>query len=115
MRSAIVSSGSLALDHLLTRCRPARSLMLSAATRRAFPMPDSDLELATQNAALTRQLLEWIAAAPRTYREALDTWRSSCPRHTIWEDALLAGLIECAPGQQKLALTPRGVAVLEGT
>ena len=76
-------------------------------------MPDSDAELTAQNAALTRQLLEWIAEAPRTYREALDTWRSSCPRHTIWEDALLAGLIECPPGQRNLALTARGFAILE--
>lgn len=38
--------------------------------------------------APTRDLLEWIAAAPRTYAETLEVWRSSCPRLTIWEDAL---------------------------
>ena len=71
-------------------------------------MPDSDLELAAQNDALTHQLLQWIAEAPRTYGEALDTWPSTCPRHTIWEDALLAGLIEWPPGERNLVLTDRG-------
>ena len=58
-------------------------------------MPDNTAQLERQNAALTSQLLEWIAASPRTYEEALETWRSSCPRHTIWEDALESGLVEC--------------------
>lgn len=75
-------------------------------------MPDSNLELDAQNAALTRQLLQWIADAPRTYDDAIDTWRSTCPRHTIWEDALLAGLIECTPGRERLTLTQRGLAAL---
>lgn len=72
-------------------------------------MPDSYAQLATQNAALTRQLLEWIASAPRTYAETLDTWHSHCPRHTIWEDALAAGLIECDGGREAIVkLTASG-------
>ena len=78
-------------------------------------MPDSDLELSLQNAALTRQLLEWIASGRHTYDDAIQTWRSSCPRHTIWEDALLAGLIDHAGERDAiLTLTPRGQAVLRG-
>jgi len=74
-------------------------------------MPDSHHELERQNAALTRQLLQWIAAAPRTYGDALETWRSSCPRHTIWEDALEAGYIDCArDGAAALTLTSSGRA-----
>ncbi len=69
-------------------------------------MPDNIAQLERQNAALTRQLLEWIAAAPRTYSEAMETWRSSCPRHTIWEDALESGFIETRIGL--LALTIAG-------
>jgi hypothetical protein len=76
-------------------------------------MPDSYAQLAAQNAALTRQLLEWIASAPRTYAEALDVWHSHCPRHTIWEDALSAGLIDCAGSRNSIvALTPSGRAAL---
>ena len=74
-------------------------------------MPDNVAQLERQNAALTRQLLEWIAAAPRTYGDALETWRSSCPRHTIWEDALAAGLVEIA-GDRKVALSAAGRALL---
>ncbi len=36
---------------------------------------------------LILDLLEWIAARPRTYAEVMDAWRTSCPRLTIWEDA----------------------------
>jgi len=76
-------------------------------------MPDSYEALARQNAALTRQLLEWVAAAPHTYAEALEVWRSSCPRHTIWEDALGAGLIDCEAGiPGRLRLTQAGCALL---
>ena len=76
-------------------------------------MPDTHEQLRHQNAALTRQLLEWIASAPHTYAEALETWRSSCPRHTIWEDALEEGLVDCGPDEAGiLALTPAGRARL---
>jgi hypothetical protein len=82
------------------------------ASPEAF-MPDSDRTLARQNAALTRQLLEWVASTPRTYTQALEVWRSSCPRHTIWEDALEAGLIDCGDGSSSvLVLTQRGRGLL---
>jgi len=50
--------------------------------------------------ALTLQLLEWIAAQPRTHAEVLDAWRTTCPRLSIWEDACIDGLIDgdAAPG-----------------
>ncbi|MDB5475998.1 MAG: hypothetical protein JWP49_1509 [Phenylobacterium sp.] len=43
---------------------------------------------------LIRQLVDWTAARPRTYGEAMEAWSSSCPALTIWEDALAARLIE---------------------
>ena len=75
-------------------------------------MPDNARQLDRQNAALTAQLLEWIAASPRTYDEALETWRSSCPRHSIWEDSLESGFIEVLDGT--LALTAAGRSWLHG-
>jgi hypothetical protein len=69
--------------------------------------------------ALTRDFLVWLEDAPRTYAEALDVWRTSCPRLSIWEDALADELIqiESAPGrtsnQDRVTLTFRGRAVLE--
>jgi hypothetical protein len=76
-------------------------------------MPDNAAQLERQNAALTRQLLEWIASAPRTYDDALETWRSSCPRHTIWEDALEAGLVEIAR-DGCVTVSAAGMALLRG-
>ena len=70
-------------------------------------MPDNHEALARQNSALTRQLLEWIAGGTYTYAEALETWRSSCPRHTIWEDALEAGLIDSDGGVVRLTAAGR--------
>lgn len=37
--------------------------------------------------ALVVQLLEWVAARPRTYEETMQAWRTSCPRLPVWEDA----------------------------
>jgi len=48
--------------------------------------------------ALTLQMLEWIASAPRTRAEVLEVWRTSCPRLSIWEDACIDGLVEIAEG-----------------
>ena len=65
-----------------------------------------------QTESLTIALLEWIAQRPRTYAQAMEAWRSTCPRLTIWEDALAAGLIEVEHGPTQLdsrvSLTARG-------
>jgi hypothetical protein len=66
---------------------------------------------------LTRQFLAWIGESPRSYGEAMDAWRTSCPRLSIWEDALQEGLIEvghdrCAMREATVTLTDRGRALL---
>jgi hypothetical protein len=62
---------------------------------------------------LTRDLLAWIASAPRTYRETMEAWRTSCPRLSIWEDAIGAGLVRVRGSA--VELTPRGEAALART
>ena len=42
---------------------------------------------------LVLDLVEWVAARPRPYGEVMDAWRTSCPRLTIWEDAVDRGLV----------------------
>ncbi|HET7492170.1 MAG TPA: hypothetical protein VFK01_09855 [Bradyrhizobium sp.] len=42
---------------------------------------------------LVLDLVEWIARQPRPYAEVIETWRTSCPRLTIWEDAVDAGYV----------------------
>lgn len=44
--------------------------------------------------ALILDLVEWVAKEPRIYAEVLDAWRTSCPRLTVWEDAMERGLVE---------------------
>ena len=42
---------------------------------------------------LVLDLVEWVAARPRPYGEVMEAWRTSCPRLTIWEDAVDRGLV----------------------
>jgi hypothetical protein len=59
--------------------------------------------------ALTQQMLHWIAQGTHSYAEVLDTWKSSCPRLTIWEDACADGLVDAAPGMSGVvSLTEKG-------
>jgi hypothetical protein len=44
--------------------------------------------------ALVFDLVEWIARQPRSYAEVIDAWRTSCPRLTVWEDAVDRGLVK---------------------
>jgi hypothetical protein len=58
------------------------------------------------------QFLEWVASRPRTYADAMDAWRTSCRRLSVWEDAQIAGLVQIGVGS--VTLTPRGQAILVG-
>jgi hypothetical protein len=53
-------------------------------------------------AAPTLELLAWIAERPRTYPETIEVWKSSCPRLTVWEDALSDGLVRVERGNVRL-------------
>jgi hypothetical protein len=66
---------------------------------------------ATANGALTRDLLLWIDAEPRTYVETIDVWRTSCPRLSVWEDAVIAGLVEVRSSQVRLSARGRAALV----
>ena len=66
--------------------------------------------------ALVLDLVEWLAARPRPYAEAIEAWRTSCPRLTVWEDAVDRGLVRLAPQAGGALLgeaTPEGRAALE--
>jgi hypothetical protein len=43
---------------------------------------------------LVLDFVEWIAREPRLCSEVIATWRTSCPRLTIWEDAVDRGFVE---------------------
>lgn len=66
---------------------------------------------------LTLQFLAWIGERPRPYGEVMDAWRTSCPRLSIWEDALAGGLVAVEEGrgamrERPVVLTERGSALL---
>jgi hypothetical protein len=42
---------------------------------------------------LILDFLDWLAPRPRPYAEVMDVWRTSCPRLTVWEDAVDQGLV----------------------
>jgi hypothetical protein len=60
--------------------------------------------------APTVQFLEWLAERPRTYAEAMEVWRSHCPRLMVWEDALADGLVRL--DRTRVLLTDAGHASL---
>jgi hypothetical protein len=69
---------------------------------------------------LTLQMLAWLAGRPRTYGETMDAWRTSCPRLSIWEDALadrliLVGRLDNGAGQGRaiVELTTEGRSMLD--
>ena len=65
--------------------------------------------------SLVLDLVAFVAERPRPYAEVLDAWRTSCPRLTVWEDAVEGGLVACREGmveatvrgREALAFRPR--------
>ncbi|MGL9623318.1 hypothetical protein QRQ56_35745 [Bradyrhizobium sp. U531] len=59
---------------------------------------------------LVLDFVEWVAREPRAYAEVIATWKTSCPRLTIWEDASERGYVarETRPGMGLI------IAVTEG-
>ena len=42
---------------------------------------------------LLLDFVSWLAPVAKPYREVMEVWRTSCPRLTVWEDALDLGLV----------------------
>lgn len=67
---------------------------------------------------LTLQFLAWVESRPRTYAEARQAWRSTCPTTCAWEDAISENLIafESSGGRltdgSRVMLSARGRSVL---
>jgi hypothetical protein len=69
-------------------------------------------------APLILDFLEWIAVEPRAYSEVMDAWRTSCPRLTVWEDAVDRGFVVRRPvpgAESRVTLTPLGRRFLDGS
>ena len=65
---------------------------------------------------LVLDFVEWVAREPRAYAEVIATWKTSCPRLTIWEDAADRGYVarETRPGVGLIiAVTADGEKLLQ--
>ena len=66
--------------------------------------------------ALILDLLEWIGARPRPYRDVIEVWRTSCPRLPVWEEANARGFlahVHRAGMPAEVAVTAEGLAHLQ--
>jgi len=64
---------------------------------------------------LILDLVEWVAKSTRTYADLMDAWRTSCPRLTIWEDAVDRGFVRreaTGDGTVIVVATKRGLRLL---
>lgn len=60
------------------------------------------------------QFLAWVADRPRNYAQCMDAWRSTCPRLSVWEDAIIEDLVRIENDARRgVGLTERGRAVLD--
>jgi hypothetical protein len=60
------------------------------------------------------QFLAWVADRPRNHRETMDAWHSTCPRLSVWEDAIIDGLVRLEnDATHAVRLTARGRALLQ--
>jgi len=60
------------------------------------------------------QFLAWVADRPRNYAQTMEAWRSTCPRLSVWEDAIIGGLVRIEnDAERAVSLTRRGRAALE--
>ena len=60
--------------------------------------------------ASTLELLAWVTSRPRTYEDVVEAWRSNCPHHAVWDDAVTVGLVTV--GRDGIVLTERGLEAL---
>lgn len=71
-------------------------------------------------AALRLQFLTWLADGGKSYGEVMQGWRTSCPRLSIWEDAVIDGLVRIdgsgsrTQAEARVTLTSAGRALLDG-
>jgi hypothetical protein len=61
------------------------------------------------------EFLRWVATKQRSYPEAMEAWRTSCPQFSTWEDASIARYISLTQVAEEVmvTLTPRGRAIVD--
>jgi hypothetical protein len=64
--------------------------------------------------SLILDLLEWLVKGDRSYEETMDSWRTSCPKLPVWEDATDRGLVsfDVVDGRSIVRVTKAGITLL---
>jgi len=84
------------------------------AQRRTFTTKGTLNSMADTVETLILDLLDWLMIRDRTYEEAIDAWRTSCPRLPVWEEANDRGLVtrEQVNGNYVVRVTTSGLSLL---
>ena len=82
---------------------PLWRLAAVRAQRMRLPFERREAMMTETTDPLVLDLVEWIAREPRLYSEVIETWRTSCPRLTIWEDAVDRGYVARQPSPGRRA------------
>jgi len=63
---------------------------------------------------LVLDFLEWLATRTRTYKDAMNAWRTTCPNLPVWEEAIDRGLVErgMGNGSSLVRISPQGAKFL---
>jgi len=72
--------------------------------------------MATTLDPLILDLVEWCSKERRPYAEVIEAWRTSCPRLTVWEDAVDRGFLSREPAEGRgvlVTVTPLGRRFLQ--
>jgi len=64
---------------------------------------------------LILDLVDYVSRRERTYEDVMTSWRTSCPRLPVWEDACDRGLVQVrlADGRALVRPTDAGIALLQ--
>lgn len=64
---------------------------------------------------LVLDLLEWLTRTNRSYEETMDSWRTSCPKLPVWEEAVDRGFVSIAKGRgaSEVRVTSAGLTFLQ--
>jgi hypothetical protein len=69
--------------------------------------------MAESPSLIMMQFLNWVSERPRRREDAVEAWHS-CPHISVFEDAVVGGLVHIEnDGHRTVALTRRGRAILD--
>jgi D-3-phosphoglycerate dehydrogenase len=99
----------------MQQCRKYFHFTVCSTTLRMRAQQGDGADMHDPIEPLILDLLEWIGPSARPYSEAIEVWRTSCPRLPIWEDAFARGYLtrtHLPGGVAEVALSAAGAAYL---